>query len=96
VTPASGRAIADEEIEKDRSNIPHGSAPLYTREKLESIYWIMDLLTGHYRVSELFEPWLLGLAGRESLGSTAMGCHFGLVHQFLRGGDIQVDCAPID
>jgi hypothetical protein len=89
------RKKIDEEIEKDRNSVPGRSAPL-PREKLESIYWIMDLLTGHYRVPELFEPWVLGLAGRESLGSTAMGCHFGLVHQFQRGGDIQVDCEPID
>ena len=30
----------------------------------------MDLITGHYRVPEFFEDWVVGLAQRESLGSS--------------------------
>jgi hypothetical protein len=89
------RRKIDAGIEKFQTDVPHGSAPL-PEEKLESTYWIMDLMTGHYRVPELFEDWVLGLAARESLGSSGIGCHFGLVHQFQRGGEIQVDCPPID
>jgi hypothetical protein len=62
----------------------------------ELIAAFMDLMTGHYRVPELFEPWVVGLASRESLGSSTLGCNFGLVHQYQRGGDIHVDCPPID
>jgi hypothetical protein len=89
------RKKIDEEIEKYQSSMPGGPAPL-PQEKLESIYWIMALMTGHYRVPELFEPWVMGLASRETLGSSVLGNHFGLVHQFQRGGVIKVDCTPID
>jgi hypothetical protein len=89
------RRELDEEIEQ--IVIKHRSAeyPLPV-EKVESTFWIMDRLTGHYRVPELFGPWVLGLVGRETIGSSALGGGSGLVHQFQEGDEIQVDCPPVD
>lgn len=64
-------------------------------EKVESTFRIMDRMTEHYRVPELFDAWVLGLIGRETLGSTAIG-GAGLVHQFQEGTQIRVDCPPVD
>jgi hypothetical protein len=88
------RMKLDEEIQQFQGEI-HRSAPL-PAEKLESTFWIMDVLTGHYRVPELFEAWVLGLAGRETFGSSTIGNHLGLVHQFQKGDEIEVDCPPLD
>jgi hypothetical protein len=64
--------------------------------KRESIYWIMDAMTDHYQVRTQFEPWVVGLVGRELLGSTAMG-RYGLAHQFQSGlAEIPVDFPPVD
>ena len=89
------RKTIDEKIRGIESETWGRSTPLPS-EKLESIYWIMDLMTGHYRVPDLFEPWVLGLVGRECLGTSALGQHFGVVHQFQKGDEIQVDNPPLD
>jgi hypothetical protein len=65
--------------------------------KRDSILWIMDVMTGHYQVRSQFEPWVVGLVGRELLASTAMGGGYGLAHQFQHGdAEIPVDCPPVD
>ena len=56
----------------------------------------MDLLTSHYRIPEVFEDWVVGLAGRESFGSSAMGRHWGLIHQYEGRHGAPVDCPPVD
>ena len=84
------RMKLDEEIQQLATHRP----PL--SEKLESTFWIMDVLTGHYRVPELFEAWVLGLAGRENFGGSTIGNHVGLVHQYQKGDEIEVDCPPLD
>jgi hypothetical protein len=66
------------------------------REKQDAIVWIIDAMTRHYHRTELFEDWATGLMSRESLGSTGIGCCFGLAHQFQGGAEVEVDCPPID
>src|SRR5262245_32773496 len=51
-------------------------------EKQDAIAWIIDGMTRHYHRTELFDDWATALMGRESLGSTGMGCYFRLPHQF--------------
>ena len=64
--------------------------------KRESIYWMMDVMTGHYGVSSFFEHWVVGLAGREKIfGSTA--CNgWSLAYDYQRGGEVPVDNPPVD
>lgn len=65
-------------------------------EKRESFYQMIDRWTGYYDRPDLFEPWVLGLAGREALGSSWMGKHCGLVHQYGSTESVRVDCPPVD
>lgn len=65
-------------------------------EKLESFFWAMDLITSHYRIPEVFEDWVVRLAARESLGSTGIGGHWGLVHQYQGRHEAPLDCPPVD
>jgi hypothetical protein len=67
----------------------------FPESKRESIYWIVDTMTGHYGVWSQFEEWVVGMAGREILGSTAL-CACGLAHEYQRGGQVPVDCPPVD
>jgi hypothetical protein len=67
----NGRA-ARGRIAEYRAGFAHGPADL-PPEKLESYFWAMDLITGHYRVPDFFEDWVVGLAQRESLGSSFLG-----------------------
>src|SRR5690349_2329964 len=69
----SRRRIEDR-IAESRAGFAHGAADL-PPEKLESCFWAMDLITGHYRIPNVFEDWVVGLAGRESFGSSTMGRH---------------------
>jgi hypothetical protein len=62
--------------------------------KLESIYWMMDAMCGHYGVPYL-EQWVVGLAGREILASTAWS-GMGMAHQYQHGGPVPVDNPPYD
>jgi hypothetical protein len=87
-----------EMIEDDKRRYPDYDPPggWLPDAKRESIFWIMDAMTDHYRVRSQFEPWVVGLVGRELLGSTAMG-RYGLAHQFQHGdSEIPVDCPPVD
>ena len=92
----------DERIEEEigdckRRNPGYDPAEGYFPDsKRESIYWIMDVMTDHYGVRSQFEAWVVGLVRRELLGSSAWrGC--GLAHQFQHGGgDVPVDCPPVD
>jgi hypothetical protein len=89
------RARIEERIAEFREGRTHGAAEL-PPEKLESYFWVMDLFTSHYQTPEVFEDWVVGLAGRESLGSTGLGGHWGVVHQYQGRHDAPVDCPPVD
>ena len=65
-------------------------------EKLESYFWMMDSMTGHYHVPELFEEWTVRLGERENLMTSAFRAHWGMVHQFQTVHDAPVDCPPMD
>jgi hypothetical protein len=65
-------------------------------EKLESYFWMMDLITNHYQTPELFEEWTVGLGQRENLMTSAFRAHWGMVHQFQTAHDAPVDCPPMD
>lgn len=65
-------------------------------EKRESLYQMIDRWTGYYDRPDLFERWVRGLAGRESLASTSFGGHCGLAHQYDRVGGVRVDRPPVD
>jgi hypothetical protein len=82
-------------IAEYRAGFAHGPADL-PPEKLESCFWVMDLITGHYRVPDFFEDWVVGLAQRESLGSSFLGGRWGLVHQYQGYHGAPVDCPPLD
>jgi hypothetical protein len=82
-------------IAEYRAGFPHGPADL-PPEKLESYFWTMDLITGHYRVPDFFEDWVVGLAQRESFGSSFLGGRWGLVHQYQGYHGAPVDCPPVD
>jgi hypothetical protein len=89
------RKKLDEAIELKQREF-HGGPHFLPWEKVESTFWIMDLMSGHYRVPEMFEGWVMGLVGRESLASSSFGCHCGLVHQFQQREEIRVDNPPVD
>ena len=88
----------DEMIEESRRLNPGYYPPggWFPDSKRESIYRIMDAMTDHYGDRSRFEAWVVGLAWRELLGSTAWrGC--GMAHQFQHdGGEVPVDCPPVD
>jgi hypothetical protein len=67
----------------------------FPRQKVESFFWIMDVMTSHYRTPDLFEDWVVGLGERESLMSSALWGQWGLVHQF-QNNEAPVDCPPVD
>ena len=89
------RKKLDEAIEKEQRDF-HSGPRFLPWEKVESTFWIMDLMSGHYRVPEMFEGWVMGLVGRETLGSSSLGDHSGLVHQFQQREEIRVDNPPVD
>lgn len=72
----------------DRLGLPAG--------KLDLILRLMQIVTDHYRVPHLYEPWVMRLAKREALGSTGMGNGFGLLHQFQDDGQVTLTNAPVD
>jgi hypothetical protein len=67
----------------------------FPESKRESIYRIVDTMIGHHGAWAQFEEWVVGMAGREILGSTAL-CPCGLAHEYQRGGRVHVDCPPVD
>lgn len=89
------RRKIDTQIDVDYSQIEGvDSKKRFPDSKRESIFWMMDMMTGHYGVPFL-EQWVVGLAVREILGQTAGG-GLGLAHQYQRGGDVPVDNPPVD
>ncbi len=89
------RRRIEDRIAEYRAGFPYDPGPL-PPEKLESCFWAMDLITGRYRVPEFFEDWVVGLAQRETLGSSYMNGHWSLVHQYQGGHRAPVDCPPVD
>lgn len=87
------RRRIEDRIAEYRAGFPYNPGPL-SPEKLESCFRAMDLITGHYRVPEFFEDWVVGLAQRESLGSSYLSGHWSLVHQYQGGHRAPVDCPP--
>lgn len=67
----------------------------FPESKWASIYWIMEAMTGHYNVQSQFEEWVVGMAGREILGSSGYG-GVGLAREYQRGGPVPVDSSPVD
>jgi hypothetical protein len=57
----------------------------YSREKLDLIVEMMDILTTFYHRPDFLEDWATRLARREALGSTGIGYGFGLLHDFQPG-----------
>ena len=89
------RSKFDAQIDADYSTIK-GVDPQkwFPTSKRESIYWMMDAMCGHYGVSYL-EDWVVGLAEREILSSSA-DQGMGMAHQYQRGGEVPVDNPPND
>ena len=75
------------ELIKDTKRRNPGYDPVdgwFPDSKRESSFWMMDAMTDHYEVRSQFEAWVVGLVGRELLGSTAW-CGCGMAHQFQHG-----------
>jgi hypothetical protein len=85
----------EDRIAERRAGLHGGEADL-PPEKLESCFWAMDLITGHYGIPDVFEDWVVGLAGREIFSSSFLGGRWGLVHQYQVGHRAPVDCPPVD
>jgi hypothetical protein len=88
----------DEEIEETKHRNPGYEPPegWFPDSQRESICRIMDVMVVHYGDRSKFEPWVVGLARRELLGSTAAHGS-ALAHQFqYDGGEVRVDCPPVD
>jgi hypothetical protein len=85
----------DERIRRECGHLEGHDPRRFPESKRESIYWIVDTMTGHYGAGSQFEEWVVGMAGREILGSTAL-CPCGLAHEYQRGGRVPVDCPPVD
>jgi hypothetical protein len=90
------RRTIDEQIDVAHDDIL-GVDPTrwFPDNKRESIFWMMDAICGHYGVPYL-EQWVVGLAVRKILGSTA-GEGIGLAHQYQHGvGEVLLDNSPVD
>jgi hypothetical protein len=90
--------MVEDDIEWTRRQCPSytPAGEWFPKSKRESILWIMDAMTDHYRANSHFEPWVLALVGRELLGSSACG-DYGLAHQFQHlDVEIPVDSPPVD
>jgi hypothetical protein len=64
-------------------NTNAGEIP-FSQRKLELMLRIVKPMASVYRDKPYFEEWMLGLARREALGSSGLGRHVGLVHQFQK------------
>jgi hypothetical protein len=51
-------------------------------EKLGLILWLTNELTRYYAASEWWEQWAYNMTYREALGSTGVGRHFAMPHQY--------------
>jgi hypothetical protein len=88
------RRQIDKKIEIEFAHMEGFDKKSFPESKRESIYWMMDAMCGHYAVPYL-EHWVVGLAGREILASTAWRGS-GMAHQYQRGGELPVDNPPYD
>ena len=84
----------DKQIELEFGHMEGHDRKWFPDSKRESIYWMMDAMCGHYGVPYLAD-WVVGLAGREILASTAW-CGMGMAHQYQSGGQVPVDNPPVD
>jgi hypothetical protein len=89
------RRNIDEQIKRAFGHMSGHDTRWFPESKLDSIYWMMDAMAGHYGVPSFFEQSVVGLAGREIIGSTAY-CGMGMAHQYQRGGAIPIDNPPFD
>jgi hypothetical protein len=90
------RARVERRIDECRQKLATERSPSgLSAEKLESLLWVANVMSGHYKSQDVFEDWAVGIANREMIGSTGCGDHWGLVHQF-QGNESEVDCPPID
>ena len=88
------RRQIDKQIEVEFGHMEGFAKTGFSDPKGESIYWMMDAMCGHYGVP-YFSDWVVGLAGREILASTAW-YGMGMAHQYQRGGEVPVDNPPYD
>ena len=65
-------------------------------EKGTTCLKIMKVLSDYYQAPEAFIDWATGLVSRESLGSSGIGLHVGLVHEFQRATPITTRNSPVD
>ena len=87
------RRQIDTQIEVNFDHMEGFDKKWFPHPKRESIYWMMDAMCGHYDVPYL-EHWVIGLAGREILASTAYS-GMGMAHEFQKRG-VEVDNPPCD
>lgn len=67
-----------------------------TDEKLALIVQLTSELTRYYDVLEHWEDWAYRMAARESLGSTGIGRHVGVPHQYQAIGRVNTVNSHID
>jgi hypothetical protein len=89
------RRQIDKQIEVEFGHREGFGKKWFPDSKRESIYWMIDAMCGHYNIQSQFEGWVVGLAGREILMSTAW-YGMGMAHQYQRGGQVPVDNPPVD
>ncbi len=88
------RRNIDQQIEVECGHMEGFDKKSFPDCKRESIYWMIDGMCGHYGVT-YFSDWVVGLAGREILMSTAW-YGMGMAHQYQSGGQVPVDNPPVD
>ena len=88
------RRQIDKQIEVEFGHMERFNKASFPQPKRESIFRIIDAMCGHYGVPYLGH-WVVGLAGREILASTAW-FGMGMAHQYQRGGLVPVDNPPVD
>jgi hypothetical protein len=88
------RRQIDKQIEVEFGHMQGFDKKAFPDCKRESIYWMIDAMCGHYGVP-YFSDWVVGVAGREILASTAW-FGLGMAHQYQRAGLVAVDNPPVD
>lgn len=89
------RREIDNQIESEFGEMEGFQKKWFPDQKRESIYWMMERISDYYGDESLFREFVVGLAGREILASTAWG-GAGFAHQFQRGDSVAVDNPPVD
>ncbi len=88
------RRQIDKRIEDEFGHMQGFDKKSFPDSKRESLYWMIEWMCSHYGVP-YFEQWVVGLAGREILASTA-SFGMGMAHQYQSGGQVPVDNPPVD